>query len=107
MAQSQDYSASIKLTVDYQPIIKMDKEINKCLRFRNQNQRLLEKNVPLHTKLKLFSKSAGRCQFRGCNKLIWRNDLTLTERNFGEVAHIIAASASGPRGNQESKKFAN
>ena len=74
-------------------------------KIQKSEPKITRKNVPLHTKLKLFSKSAGRCQFRGCNKLIWRNDLTLTERNFGEVAHIIAASASGPRGNQESKNL--
>ncbi len=67
--------------------------------------KITRKNVPLHIKLKLFAKSAGRCQFRGCNRPIWRNDLTLTERNFGEVTHIIAASSSGPRGNQESSKL--
>ena len=64
--------------------------------------KITRKNVPLHTKLKLFGKSAGRCEFSGCNKLVWRNNLTLTDGNFGEVAHIIAASEDGPRGNEES-----
>ena len=66
------------------------------------NSKITRKNVPLHTKLKLFGKSAGRCEFSGCNKLVWRNDLTLTDGNFGEVAHIIAASEDGPRGNEKS-----
>lgn len=56
--------------------------------------------VPIHTRLKLFGKSAGRCQF--CNDPVWRNDLTLTEGNFGELAHIIAASEDGPRGGEDS-----
>ena len=67
--------------------------------------KITRKNVPLHTKLKLFGKSAGRCEFSGCNKLVWRNDLTLTDGNFGEVAHIIAASQDGPRGNEASAKL--
>lgn len=68
----------------------------------NAKPKITRKNVPLHTKLKLFGKSAGRCEFSGCNKLVWRNDLTLTDGNFGEVAHIIAASQDGPRGTEES-----
>ena len=60
------------------------------------------KSLPLHTRLKLFGKSAGRCEFSGCNKPVWLNDLTLTERNFGQVAHIISSSEDGPRGSSES-----
>ena len=69
---------------------------------KKSKPKITRKNVPLHTKLKLFGKSAGRCEFNGCNKLVWRNDLTLTDGNFGEVAHIIAASEDGPRGTKES-----
>ena len=69
---------------------------------RKSEPKITRKNVPLHTKLKLFGRSAGRCEFSPCNKPVWRNDLTLTEGNFGEVAHIIAASEDGPRGNEKS-----
>ena len=58
--------------------------------------------VPEHTRLKLWVKSAGRCQFAGCNKPVWRNGLTLSDGNFGEVAHIVASSEDGPRGSEES-----
>lgn len=58
--------------------------------------------VPLHTRLKLWVKSAGRCEFNGCNEPVWRNNLTLSDGNFGDVAHIIGASEDGPRGNKES-----
>lgn len=60
------------------------------------------KNVPEHTRLKLWVKSAGRCEFSGCNEPVWRNNLTLNDGNFGEVAHIIASSGDGPRGSEES-----
>ena len=69
---------------------------------KKSKPKITRKNVPLHTKLKLFGKSAGRCEFDGCNKLVWRNDLTLTDGNSGEVVHIIATSEDGPRGNKES-----
>lgn len=62
----------------------------------------LIRNVPQHTRLKLWVKAAGRCEFRGCNEPVWRNNLTLSDGNFGEMAHIIAASPDGPRGNEES-----
>ena len=61
-----------------------------------------DRTVPQHTRLKLWVKAAGRCEFWGCNEPVWRNNLTLSDGNFGEVAHIIAASPDGPRGNEES-----
>ena len=71
-------------------------------RRKKSKPKITRKTVPNHTRLKLWVKSAGRCEFGGCNKLVWRNDLTLTDGNFGEVAHIIAASEEGPRGNEKS-----
>ena len=46
----------------------------------------------------LWAKSAGRCEFDGCNKPLWRDGLTQIEMNFADVAHIIGDSADGPRG---------
>ncbi|RKU13080.1 hypothetical protein C6503_16150 [Candidatus Poribacteria bacterium] len=60
------------------------------------------RTIPEHTRLKLWVKAAGRCEFKGCNEPVWRNNLTLSDRNFGEVAHIIAASEDGPRGSEKS-----
>jgi len=60
------------------------------------------RTIPEHTRLKLWVKAAGRCEFRGCNEPVWQNNLTLSDGNFGEVAHIIAASEDGPRGSEES-----
>jgi hypothetical protein len=46
----------------------------------------------------LWAKSAGRCEFDGCNKPLWRDGLTQIEMNFADVAHIIGNSPGGPRG---------
>lgn len=46
----------------------------------------------------LWAKSAGRCEFDGCNKPLWRDNLTQIEMNFADVAHIIGDSPDGPRG---------
>ncbi len=56
------------------------------------------KKIPDHIMLKLWVKSGGRCEFPGCNEMVWCDKLTLKEDNFAHMAHIIAASSNGPRG---------
>ena len=63
------------------------------------------KSLPETVKLQLWVKSAGRCEFKGCNKPVWRNELTLSEGNFAEVAHIIGSSKEGPRGTDQSEEL--
>lgn len=47
----------------------------------------------------LWAKAAGRCQYAGCNKALIGDLISGAEdRNFGFVAHIVAASPTGPRG---------
>jgi len=58
-------------------------------------------SIPENIKLKLWVLSGGRCEFPGCNKYVWQDDLTLNEDNFAHMAHIVAASPSGPRGDKE------
>lgn len=54
--------------------------------------------IPEKVRYLLWAKSAGRCEFNGCNKPLWRDGLTQLEMNFADVAHIIGDSAQGPRG---------
>jgi hypothetical protein len=61
------------------------------------------KNIPPAIRLKLWVKSGGRCEFKGCNRPLWKEGLTLSDSNFAEVAHIIGASQEGPRGDLSSK----
>lgn len=56
--------------------------------------------IPEPTKLKLWVAAGGRCQFPSCNKVVWRDGLTLKEDNFAHVAHIVGASKDGPRGDE-------
>lgn len=51
--------------------------------------------------LKLWVLTAGRCEFPGCNKQVWRDGLTLKEDNFAHMAHNVAASPDGPRGDKK------
>lgn len=55
-------------------------------------------DVPEKVRYLLWAKSAGRCEFDGCNKPLWRDGLTQIEMNFADVAHIIGDSSDGPRG---------
>ena len=48
------------------------------------------------TLMMLCARSAGRCQFRGCNKVLFRDGITLEEFNNSNVAHIVASSPDGP-----------
>jgi len=56
-------------------------------------------DIPPKVRYLLWAKSAGRCEFDGCNKPLWRDGLTQIEMNFADVAHIIGDRAGGPRGN--------
>ena len=54
--------------------------------------------IPEKIKILLWGKSAGRCQYRGCNTSLYRDDLTQAEFNQCYIAHIVADSPNGPRG---------
>lgn len=66
---------------------------------------MARKSILDTVKLQLWVKSAGRCEFKGCNTPVWNNQLTLSDGNFGEVAHIIGSSKLGARGNENSEKL--
>jgi len=55
--------------------------------------------IPRNTQLKLWIKAGGRCEFNGCNEYLLRDRLTLSETNYSDIAHIVAVSPEGPRGN--------
>jgi hypothetical protein len=54
--------------------------------------------IPEKVRYLLWARSAGRCEFDGCNRPLWRDGLTQIEMNFADVAHIIGDSFHGPRG---------
>jgi hypothetical protein len=55
-------------------------------------------DIPEKVRYLLWAKSAGRCEYDGCNRLLYRDGLTQIEMNFADVAHIIGDSPDGPRG---------
>ena len=46
----------------------------------------------------LWARAAGRCQFSGCNTLLYRSAVTQEAVNLAQKAHIYAFSQNGPRG---------
>jgi len=57
-------------------------------------------HIPEKIKVRLWGKAAGRCQYDGCNKLLWLDSLTKVEFNTSYIAHIVADRPDGPRGDQ-------
>jgi len=46
----------------------------------------------------LWARAAGRCQFKGCNTLLYKSAVTQEALNAAQKAHIYAFSECGPRG---------
>ncbi len=46
----------------------------------------------------LWARAAGRCQFSGCNTLLYKSAVTQESVNLAQKAHIYAFSEKGPRG---------
>jgi hypothetical protein len=64
-------------------------------------------SIPIQVKLKLWIEAGGRCEYPGCNILLYRDDVTLAKLNRSYMAHIVSDSPKGPRGDKVlSKKLA-
>ena len=59
----------------------------------------MSRHIKGPVKYMLWGRSGGRCQFRGCNKPLWKNPVTQEPVNIAQAAHIYAFSKDGPRGN--------
>lgn len=46
----------------------------------------------------LWACAAGRCQFSGCNRILYKSPVTQDRVNISEKAHIYSFSENGPRG---------
>lgn len=57
-------------------------------------------SIPSKTRLRLWVAAGGRCEYPGCNQRLFRDDLTLAAMNTAYIAHIVADSPNGPRGDK-------
>ena len=46
--------------------------------------------IPENVKRELWIKSGGRCEFRGCNKYLYKDGVTKQPRNLANIAHIVS-----------------
>lgn len=46
----------------------------------------------------LWARAAGRCEFNGCNRPLYKSPVTQEQGNISEIAHIWSFSEKGPRG---------
>lgn len=70
-----------KVKADGSPVVDVTRSIS------NRNQ------------LILCIQAGGRCEFNGCNEYLFEHHLTHQRANFAQMAHIVAFSELGPRGN--------
>lgn len=63
-------------------------------------------NIPENVKRDLWFAAHGRCEFAGCNKVLFKHGLTMDKCNISNYAHIIGDSPKGPRGGTKSKELA-
>ena len=59
---------------------------------------MIRPHIPKKTQTLLWLKAGGRCEFRGCNKILYEDNVTKDPINESNIAHIISWQASGPRG---------
>ena len=66
------------------------------------------KAIPSEKNYLLWVKAGGRCEFKGCNKILYKDTFMPNSiHNFSDKAHIVANSPDGPRGSKTmSKKLA-
>ena len=57
-------------------------------------------HIPYAVQKELWARSAGRCEFRGCNDCLLKDSVTQQTRNTAHIAHIISWQPTGPRGNE-------
>lgn len=55
----------------------------------------------------LWARSAGRCEYEGCNEVLYQDILTKKNYNAAYIAHIVADEPNGPRGDAERSGLLN
>lgn len=56
------------------------------------------RHIGIATERELWGRAAGRCQFSGCNNLLYKSSVTQESVNLAQKAHIYSFSENGPRG---------
>ena len=57
-------------------------------------------HIPKSVQTHLWLRAGGRCEFRGCNRILYEDQVTQDPINEANIAHIISWTESGPRGDK-------
>jgi hypothetical protein len=61
----------------------------------------VRESLPSEKTYMLWVKAGGRCEFKGCNKILYKDAFIRSfEYNLADKAHIVANSSNGPRGSK-------
>lgn len=90
------------MSTSTQPNVQTRKPIRHLTRLQGARSEVVEikRHVSISTQNLLWGRSAGRCEFAGCNKQLWKSSVTSETVNIAQKAHIYSFSAGGPRGNE-------
>ncbi len=58
----------------------------------------LSRQPKADTRVLLFTRAGGRCEFDNCNRYLLTHHITHRTGNFAQMAHIVAFRQAGPRG---------
>jgi len=58
---------------------------------------LKRRKPSVDTRIHLFVRAGGRCEFDNCNRYLLEHHVTKTTGNYSQMAHIVAYSPRGPR----------
>jgi len=58
----------------------------------------ITRHIKKEVERELWARSAGRCQFNGCNCILYKSPVTQEKVNISQKAHIYSFSEDGPRG---------
>ncbi len=65
---------------------------------KKQNTKEVTRYIKKEVERELWARAAGRCQFSGCNRILYKSPVTQEKANISEKAHIYSFSEDGPRG---------
>lgn len=65
------------------------------------------RNIKAEVERLLWGIAAGRCEFEGCNKVLYQHEVTGDSKNYAEKAHIHAVSPGGARYCPDDDNFKN
>lgn len=63
-----------------------------------QNIKEVTRHIKREVERELWARAAGRCQFNGCNRILYKSPVTQERANISEKAHTYSFSEDGPRG---------